>query len=281
MAVNENSPSPSKTWKARSKFIGSYLRKLIPFLGGMLAAFAGLFFYNFFFPPAAPVTPQDVSTLAAQVLASATPVPPFSEQVYQTIQPSLVAIQTKGTTPGGTAENGLGTGVIIDDKGDVITCLHVVANATSIQLTFSDGTQSNATISQQEPQSDIAYLQPGQLPATLVPATIANLSGMKVGDEVYAVGNPFGLYDSMTAGIISGFDRAFILPGTNQEISGLIQVDAAVNPGNSGGPLLNRDGQVIGIVEGIANPTGQDVFIGISFAIPINMAGGGLSSPLD
>ena len=134
---------------------------------------------------------------------------------------------------------------------------------------------------QQQPQDDIAVLQASQLPAQLVPATIGNLNAMKVGDEAYAVGNPFGLFNSMTAGIISGFNRSFTLPGSNQQIAGLIQIDAAVNPGNSGGPLLNRAGQVIGIVEGLANPTGQDVFIGISFAVPINVAGGGFGSPPD
>ena len=104
---------------------------------------------------------------------------------------------------------------------------------------------------------------------------------MHVGDEAYAVGNPFGLYSSMSAGVISGFNRTFQPRNTNLTLKGLIQIDAAVNPGNSGGPLLNRYGEVIGIVEGLANPTEQNFFVGIGFAIPINVAGGAAGLPLD
>ena len=112
-----------------------------------------------------------------------------------------------------------------------------------------------------------------QPPAQLVPATLGNPNAMRVGDEAFVVGHPLGLYGSMSAGVISGFDRSFRPPNSNRRLRGLIQIDAAVNPGNSGGPLLNRDGQVIGIVAGIVNPTEQDVFIGIGFAVPINVAG--------
>jgi S1-C subfamily serine protease len=104
---------------------------------------------------------------------------------------------------------------------------------------------------------------------------------MRIGDEAYVVGNPFGLYGSMSAGVISGFNRSFQPTDGNQTLNGLIQIDAAVNPGNSGGPLLDRNGFVIGIIDGIVNPTGQNVFIGIGFAVPINTAGGGLGSPPD
>ena len=100
-----------------------------------------------------------------------------------------------------------------------------------------------------------------------------------IGETVIAVGNPFGLYGSMSAGIISGFDRTFEPPNHGNTLHGLIQIDAAVNPGNSGGPLLNRYGQVIGIIVGITNPTEQDVFIGIGFAVPINVAGGAAGLP--
>jgi S1-C subfamily serine protease len=118
-----------------------------------------------------------------------------------------------------------------------------------------------------------------QLPAVLVPAVMGNPNAVRVGDEAYAVGNPFGLYSSMSAGVISGFDRTFEVPDGDYTLEGMIQIDTAVNPGNSGGPLLNRYGEVIGIVTGIANPTGQEVFIGIGFAVPITAAGGAAGSP--
>jgi S1-C subfamily serine protease len=94
------------------------------------------------------------------------------------------------------------------------------------------------------------------------------------------VGNPYGLYSSITAGVVSGLNRTFQLPDGGPTLHGLIQVDAAVNPGNSGGPLVNRDGQVIGIVTGLVNPTKEDVFIGIGLAVPINVAGGAAGLPL-
>jgi S1-C subfamily serine protease len=126
-----------------------------------------------------------------------------------------------------------------------------------------------------QPEIDIAVLRAFLGPELLIPATLGNPGSMRVGDEAYVVGNPFGLYNSMSSGVISGFNRAFQPPNTNQKIEGLIQVDAAINPGNSGGPLLNRSGHVIGIVTGIINPTEDSFFIGIGFAVPINIAAAG------
>ncbi len=122
-------------------------------------------------------------------------------------------------------------------------------------------------------------LSAARLPDQLVPAALGNPGALRVGDEAYAVGNPFGLYGSLSAGVISGLDRTFQSPNSGRRLQGLIQIDAAVNPGNSGGPLLNRDGQVIGIVAGLVNPTDQDVFIGIGFAVPITAAGGAAGLP--
>jgi S1-C subfamily serine protease len=157
----------------------------------------------------------------------------------------------------------------------------VVANATDIQVTFADGTTSSASVATQQPQNDIAVLKADKLPAQVIPAVLGNPNAMHVGDEAYVVGNPYGLYSSMSAGIISGFNRSFQPVNTKLNLKGLIQVDTAVNPGNSGGPLLNRYGEVIGIVEGLVNPTNQDFFVGIGFAIPINVAGGAAGLPPD
>jgi S1-C subfamily serine protease len=247
----------------------------------MAAVLIGLLLYHLLTPSPHQLTTDDVSTAVSQVLASATPAPPFSEGVYQIIQPSLVLIQSKLSGTEGTIDDSLGTGTLIDANGDILTSLHVVVNATAIQVTFADGTTSSAKVATQQPENDIAVLKADKLPAQVVPAVLGNPNAMRVGDQAFAVGNPFGLYSSMSAGVISGFNRTFQPRNSNLTLKGLIQIDAAVNPGNSGGPLLNRNGEVIGIVEGLVNPTDQNFFVGIGFAIPINVAGGAAGLPLD
>jgi len=280
--MDDSPPSRLEIWRSRLKRVRAGLRRSLPFVGGVVAALLAVLLYNLLFPGPRPLTTQDVNDAVSSALASATPPPPYSEGVYQVIQPSLILIQTDlPPTADGKPNHGLGSGVVIDDSGDILTSLHVVAGATSIQITFADGTQSTATVSSRQPEIDIAVLKADNPPAQIVPATLGNPNAMRVGDEAYVVGNPFGLYGSMSAGVISGFGRSFQPPNSDQKLQGLIQIDAAVNPGNSGGPVLNRYGQVIGIAEGIVNPTGQDVFIGIGFAVPINVAGGALGSPPD
>jgi S1-C subfamily serine protease len=279
--MDQQPNSRLEQWRVRLVNFRSKIKKTVPFITGMLATLLALFLYNQLFPGPQPLTTKQVSDTVVNVMSSATPPPAVASLVYQVIRPSLVLIQTKGNGSDGKSQNGLGSGVVISQNGDILTSLHVVANATEIQLTFADGTQTTAQVTNEQPENDIAVLQPDQLPQVLVPAVMGNPRAMHVGDDAYVVGNPFGLYSSMTAGVISGFDRSFQPENTNTQLTGLIQIDTAVNPGNSGGPLLNRAGHVVGIVEGIVNPTGQDVFIGIGFAVPINVAGGALGSPPD
>ncbi len=279
--MNEPPVPRSEGWRNRLQKFRVIIRGTAPFAAGVLAAFIALILYNVLFPGPPRLTSQDVNNTVSQVLASATPPPAYSERVYQIIQPSLILIQTQMTAPDGQPDRGLGSGVIVDDAGDILTSLHVVADANSIQVTFADGTQSSAQVTVRQPQHDIAVLRADNPPAQIVPAVLGNPNTMRVGDEVYAVGNPFGLYGSISAGVISAFDRSFQPAGSAIRLQGLIQIDAAVNPGNSGGPLLNRDGQVIAIVTGLVNPTDQDVFIGIGFATPITVAGGAAGLPPD
>jgi putative serine protease PepD len=172
----------------------------------------------------------------------------------------------------------VGSGVVVNENGDILTSLHVVANAAEIKIVFADGTQATAAIVNTDPANDIAVLQPSQPPEIIVPAVLGSSGAMRIGDEAYAVGNPLGLTGSMSAGVLSGFNRS-IPVNSELRLEGLIQFDAAVNPGNSGGPLLNRSGQVIGIVTALANPNNEDSFTGIGFAVPIgtavSAAGGG------
>jgi S1-C subfamily serine protease len=279
----------------------------------VLAAFVGVLLYGAVAPAPRPLTPGDVSKSIASALASETLPPAFSLLVYQAVEPSLVLIETQpvvvsggsnGSWPAalasaspsalpsalpsasasaspGTPDGTLGSGVVIDSGGDILTCLHVVANASSIQVTFADGTKSPATVVTRQPASDIAVLKASQPPAKIVPAVLGNPRSVQVGTEAFVLGNPFGLDGSMSSGVVSGLNRSFQLPNDGPTLTGLIQVDAAVNPGSSGGPLVNRDGQVIGIVDALINPTNQDVFIGIGLAVPINVAGGAAGLPPD
>ena len=270
-----NEPSLSgNDFKSRLGKLRDRARAISPFLSGVLAALLALFIYNTF-SSTTQLTQDDVNNTVASALASATPRPPYSVQVYQIIQPSLVLIQTETDGESGESDRGLGSGVIINDRGEILTSLHVIEGARKILLTFADGTQADGTVISSQPEIDIAMLSASVLPELFLPATIGNAGAMQVGDDAYVVGNPFGLYSSMSAGVISGFDRVFQPPDTDKVIRGLIQVDAAINPGNSGGPLLNRNGHVVGIVTGIINPTDDSFFIGIGFAVPISVAAGG------
>jgi S1-C subfamily serine protease len=200
---------------------------------------------------------------------------PDAALAYRRITPSLVTI----VATGGKLVNGkssLGAGVIINAEGSVLTALHVVADGGQIQVRFADGTEASATIQEQQPDNDIAVLAVDQLPQITVPAVMGG--GPRVGDPVFPVGNPLGLQGSLSAGVVSALDRT-VRAEDGKALNQLIQFDAAVNPGNSGGPLLDRDGHVIGIVTALANPSGQAYFVGIGFAVPIETAAGAAGGP--
>ncbi len=273
-------PSRSELWRERWKKFQLNIKKLIPFATGIAATLVGFYIYNAIKPPAVPLTLDQVKDTVAQSMAEATPAPAFSAQVFRDIQPSLVLINTTGQQVDGHPVEGLGSGVVVTDTGDILTAYHVIQDAKEIKVFFADGTETTAKLSMSQPENDIAVLTPDQLPDILVPAVMGNPNAMSIGDEAYAVGNPFGLYGSMSSGVISGFDRTFHAENSPYTIEGLIQIDSAVNPGNSGGPLLNRFGQVIGIVIGILNPTEDEFFVGIGFAVPITTAGGAAGMPL-
>jgi S1-C subfamily serine protease len=202
--------------------------------------------------------------------------PASSATAYQTILPSLVEIETdRGPTPNGE-ESSLGAGVIINKDGSIMTALHVVQGAKSVRVAFIDGTKSSAEVTSTDPDHDIAVLTPARGPETIVPAVLGGAG--EVGEQAFAVGHPLGFFGTLTAGVISGLDRS-IRVKSGKRLKGLIQFDAAVNPGNSGGPLLDRNGQVIGIVTALANPSRDGYFIGIGFAVPIGTAGGAANAP--
>jgi S1-C subfamily serine protease len=221
---------------------------------------------------------QIQSTVNSEVekgIADAQNVPPPAETAFRAIQPSMVYIRAKrsGTASEDTTS---GAGVIVNATGQILTARHVVDGAESIEVTFADGSQSTATIASEEAANDIAVLTPDKPPSVIVPAVLGG--SVRIGDDVYAAGHPLDLVDSLTAGVVSGLNRTVPIAG-QPTLTGLIQFDAAVNPGSSGGPLLNRAGQVVGIVTALANPTDQTFFVGIGFAIPIATAGGAAGAP--
>nr|HMN29731.1 trypsin-like peptidase domain-containing protein [Caldilineaceae bacterium] len=228
--MNLLSAFQSEFWQRRWQQLRRQLRGALPFATGALAVFVALFFYNLLFPPPPPLTNAEVSESIAQAIASVTPAPAYSAAVYQTILPSFVLIQVHGEDDAGDETNGVGSGVIIDDRGSILTSLHVVAAASVITLTFADGSESGAEVMVRQPANDIAVLQATQPPTELPPATLGNPNAMRIGDEAFVVGNPLGLYASLSAGVISGFDRSYRPPDAQQRLEGLIQFDAAVNP---------------------------------------------------
>ncbi|MBI5877477.1 MAG: trypsin-like peptidase domain-containing protein [Chloroflexi bacterium] len=254
-------------------------RLLGPVVGGMLFTLLILGAYSALNPPPAPLNTTDVQGIIAQAMASATPPPPLGAMIYAAVRPSVVTVMTRVLTTDGKREGGRGTGVVIDDNGTILTSWHVVADAIEIQVVFFDGSESEASVVNKDTAQDLAALRPKVIPDNLTPAMLGNSNALNVGEEAFVIGNPFGITGSFTAGVISGKNRTFKPPKAQEPLKGLIQFDAAVNPGNSGGPLVNRAGEVVGIVTGLVNPTDQDVFIGIGFAVPIQAAGGAIGSP--
>jgi len=207
-------------------------------------------------PAASAPTPRPTPTPSASLTVPG---------IYQRVAPSVVIVRTGRE---------LGTGVIVADNGTILTANHVIAGGGTVTVTFADGSTANAAVAAANPKLDIATLTPAKLPRVVVPATLGG--GADVGAAIVAIGNPLGLTDSVSAGVISGLDRT--ADTDHGKFSGLIQFDASVNPGSSGGPLLDVHGRVVGIVVSLATPDGQDAFAGIGFAVPIGAALGGASA---
>jgi S1-C subfamily serine protease len=258
-----------------------------PLLGILGLAVAGLAVAMFLVPRG--MMADEVDAAIKQAI-EAIPPKPTTADAYEKIRPSVVLVTSrmdddaaaeadakKQSSPEEKMpEPARGTGVIMVESGVILTNLHVVAGAKRVQVTFSDGLESDAEVIGTRPEHDLAVLQAKQLPDDIVPATMRSTAGLRPGDDVVAVGFPFGIGPSASAGVISGLRREYVSPEGKRLLTNLIQFDAAVNPGNSGGPLVTTEGEVIGIVTGLLNPTEQRVFIGIGFAVPIENAAAGI-----
>ena len=204
------------------------------------------------------------------------PTPPLAAAVYQVVAPSVVQVIATGG-----AEPATGAGVLVDDMADILTSLHIVNGAKSVSVKFADGSESVADVTASLVDKDIAVLRPRNPPAKLVPATLGDPSRLAIGAPAFVIGHPFGLNGSLSAGVVSGLDRSLLAPGMQKPLTGLIQFDAAVNPGNSGGPLVDSNGEVVGIVTGLVNPSGSKINSGVGFAVTIDQAAGALGIPPD
>ena len=252
------------------------------------------------------LTQEDIDAAVLKTLSTQN-LPSEYAKAYENIRPSVVRVvgyvradrikpipaSKPGTTPRAKSpqaaasaptgneevELGVGTGVVIVDKGIILTNLHVVSGADRIEVTFQDGLVASAYVRSVQAENDLAVLQASKIPDDLIAATMRSTQDLAPGDKVLAVGFPFGIGPSASGGVVSGLGRVFRPPEGQQDMRNLIQFDAAANPGNSGGPLVTMDGEVVGIVTAILNPTSARTFLGIGFAVPIENAASAVGMP--
>ena len=225
------------------------------------------------------LTQEDIDAAVLHTIENKT-LPSRAAKAAEAVRPSVVLVRGYvDDGKGGEKEHGVGSGVVIVDQGIILTNLHVVANATRMTVTFFDGLESEAQLIGVKPETDLAVVRAKTIPDDLAAATLGSTQKLQPGDEVVAVGFPFGIGPSVTAGVISGLNREFRSPEGHRVLTRLIQFDAAANPGSSGGPLVTMDGELIGIVTAILNPTNAGTFVGIGFAVTIEAAGSAVGIP--
>ena len=231
-------------------------------------------------PPAPRLSQKDIDDAVLRTLETTT-LPSAVTRAVEAVAPSVVRVAGYGRAKKSKeeVERGIGTGVVIVNTGIILTNLHVVAGSDRITVTFHDGTETTASITGVQAENDLAVLQAHKIPDDLEAAPLRSTQDLRPGDQVAAVGFPFGIGPSASAGVVSGLEREFTSPEGKRQLSNLIQFDAAANPGNSGGPLLTMDGEVVGIVTAILNPTSARTFIGIGFAVPIENAAAAVGMP--
>ena len=262
--------------------------KSLLFAGAVGAAVAVVLGWQALQPRARVFTQADIDAAVAYTMKH-NPEPSHAAVAAEAVRPSVVRVtgydankghkipSQSGVASGPDAKPqdddaaSVGSGVVIDEKGSILTNLHVAASAQTLKVTFYNGLVSDAEVVSVQPEDDLAVIRAKTIPDDLKPATLVSTKNLRPGDEVTAVGFPFGIGPSVSSGVISGLKREWVFDKDHRRRN-MIQFDAAANPGNSGGPLVNRNGEVVGIVTGILNPNKQGVFIGIGFAVPIENA---------
>ena len=241
-------------------------------VGGIVGATAIILLFTFILIPSQEIGTPDLitsnghdATTLGDVLSSKSNLTLI--ELFEKSEESVVKIKVE-RIGSATDTGGVGSGFVYDNLGHIITNAHVVDGANKATVTFLDGSQYSAEIIGEDRFTDIAVIKVSEKPRLLHPLQMGDSSLLQVGEQVAAIGNPFGLSGSMTSGIVSQMGRLIATPDTAFSIPDVIQTDAAINPGNSGGPLLNMKGQVIGINTAIQSITGE--FVGIGFAVPSN-----------
>jgi len=242
-------------------------------VGGIVGATAIILLFAFIIVPSQEIGTPDLitsnghSTIFGDETSSLTKKNLTLVELFEKSEESVVKIKVE-RIGSATDTGGVGSGFVYDNLGHIITNAHVVDGANKATVTFLDGSQYSAEIIGEDRFTDIAVIKVSEKPRLLHPLQMGDSSLLQVGEQVAAIGNPFGLSGSMTSGIVSQMGRLIATPDTGFSIPDVIQTDAAINPGNSGGPLLNMKGQVIGINTAIQSITGE--FVGIGFAVPSN-----------
>jgi S1-C subfamily serine protease len=230
--------------------------------------------------PVGPAISQEQIDAAVARSLSEQALPSPAAKVYEAVRGAIVRVRAIGDALelDDYLQKAAGSGVVIVDRGTILTSLHVVAGAGRIRVVFADGLESDAKLVGQQPENDLAVLQADTVPDDLAAATLRPAADVQPGDVVVAVGFPFGIGPSVSSGVVSGLKREYRSPAGDRLLSDLIQFDAAVNPGSSGGPLLNAAGEVVGIVTAMLDPGGGG-FAGIGFAVPIETASAAAGTP--
>ena len=269
--------APQAHEAAWRRFAGRHERLLLLAAGALLTALAVLAVQKAG-PASKSLSQADIDKAVLHTLNTKL-LPSAAAKAAENVAPSVVRV--RGVAPGerGDADidEGVGSGVVIVDTGVILTNLHVVSGSEKVVVEFADGHETDAAVISVQAENDLAVLQAKSLPKDgLEAATLRSTSDLRPGDEVVAVGFPFGIGPSVSAGVISGLGRESRSKEGKRTLTNLIQFDAAANPGNSGGPLVTMDGEVVGIVTAILNPGRERTFIGIGFAVPIENAAAGV-----
>jgi S1-C subfamily serine protease len=288
---SESRPSVNETRERAWRRLYRRHEKAALVLAGALVSLAVVFGQAAFTSPPQRLTQDDIDDAVARTLEKK-PVPSPAIRAYQAVRPSIVRIKAitedvQQDDDGEVAHGGhegaqrtaTGSGVVIIDRGVILTCLHVVAGASRVFVMFENGLEAEATVSVAQPENDLAVLEAKQIPDDLKAATLRSAKNLIEGEHVTAVGFPYGIGPSVSAGVISGLRREYASPDGKHSLHDLIQFDAAANPGSSGGPLVNAAGEVIGIVTAILSPGEKAGFSGIAFAVPIETAAGAAGLP--